>query len=263
MKRFVLLFFYMIATNGGYCQKESTSTIDSITKIKDYYQKKADDFIVNNIGIEAFHRYFIPHEVAFYEPRDSAFLLSKNKPDYYFMFCPYEFHQGCFICYNSKADIEYHETSFSECRVAIINYNIIIRGFQTLGKPINVIYNPSKDSCYFYNTECIPPFISNHDSINLITNEKLLEIIQKNHSKKTKMVDLTNKYYIHLEYVHEKKSYVFVFEDIIKYGTNFRRPKKTKHIIIDAYSGIVLEQYFVITNKEGTLPNVITPINKK
>jgi len=133
----------------------------------------------------------------------------------------------------------------------MVSYNLQIRGFYTdKYSRIYLVYNSLKDSCYFYQPTKIPHFILNKDTNNFIPNEKLLEIIKQSYHKKITWEKFLNKHSIYIKYSSKFNTYVFDIHIYLKINRK-GLIKKIRNIVIDAYTGKVLDDF----KTEGTAIN--------
>ncbi len=245
MKRILLIFSLFLLVNVGYCQKDSTLTKDSISKIKKMERKKANDFIINIVGKEAFGNYFKPNRVDFYKTPNSQELEHyENCKGVWPFLCLYDFNHQSFF---EKDDRKYMNTSSPNYNYIISSYNLTIRGFSTDElSHIYVVHDILKDSLYFYQPERIPPFIMNKSTNNFITNELLLNIIQSYYTRLSTWKKVNEKTEITFRYSSKCNIYVFEILIILKKDRK-GNIKKFRNIIIDAYNGNIVDDN--ITNK--------------
>jgi len=240
MKRILLLFSLFLLINIGYCQKDSVLTKDSISKIKKIERKKANDFIINAFGKEAFDNYFRIGRVEFYKKTHTE--LPEKNIHFLSYFVTYKYIGGM---YNVSIDVDSSLilSSISDYNYSIISYNLHIRGFETDEESkVYVIHDKLKDSCFFYNQEVIPPFLLQRDTNNFISNEQLLKIIQKEYSRKATWNNLSQKYSAKIDYFPIHNTYVYNIKIILK-ESKLRNYVKYKVLIIDAYNGKIMKKF--------------------
>jgi len=245
MKQILLLLSIFLPILTGYCQKDSILTKDSISKIKKLEREKANDFIINAFGKEAFDNYFKPNRVDFYKTPNSQELEQyKNCKGVWPFLCLYDFYHQYFA---EKDDRKYMNTSLSNYNYVISSYNLTLRGFSTDElSQIYLIHDIYKDSLFFYQPERIPPFIMNKNPNNFITNELLLKIVQGHYSRLSTWKKINEKTEITFRY--SSKCDIYVFEIIIILKKDRQgNIKKLRDLIIDAYNGNIVDD--IITDK--------------